>query len=70
LYSHIGIAITLQETLKNAHCLDQYKNPGNPMAHYEETGQEIWDQCEGKIDYMFLGAGTGGTLTGISRKLK
>ena len=40
------------------------------MAHYEETGQEIWDQCSGKIDYVFLGAGTGGTLTGISRKLK
>ena len=40
------------------------------MAHYEETGQEIWDQCEGKVDYVFIGAGTGGTLTGISRKLK
>ena len=40
------------------------------MAHYEGTGQEIWDQCEGKLDYLFLGAGTGGTLTGISRKLK
>jgi len=40
------------------------------MAHYSETGQEIWDQCEGKIDYVFIGAGTGGTLTGISRKLK
>lgn len=40
------------------------------MAHYEETGQEIWDQCEGKLDYIFLGAGTGGTVAGISRKLK
>jgi len=69
-YSHIGIAIQLTKDLKNAHCLDQYKNPMNPMAHFEETGQEIWDQCEGKIDYVFLGAGTGGTLTGISRKLK
>ena len=69
-YSHIGIAIELTNTLENAHCLDQYKNPGNPLAHYEETGQEIWDQCEGKIDYVFMGAGTGGTLTGISRKLK
>ena len=43
LYSHIGIAISLTETLPNAHCLDQYKNPGNPMAHYEETGAEILD---------------------------
>jgi cystathionine beta-synthase len=50
--------------------LDQYKNTGNPMAHYEETGQEIWDQCEGKLDYVFVGAGTGGTIAGISRKLK
>ena len=40
------------------------------MAHYDETGQEIWDQCDGKIDYVFIGTGTGGTCTGISRKLK
>ena len=40
------------------------------MAHYEETAEEIWNQCDGKIDYMVMGAGTGGTLTGISRKLK
>ena len=36
--SHIGICIELTKSLENAHCLDQYKNPGNPMAHYEETG--------------------------------
>lgn len=40
------------------------------MAHYDETGQEIWDQCEGKLDYVFMGTGTAGTMTGISRKLK
>jgi cystathionine beta-synthase len=40
------------------------------VVHYDETGQEIWDQCDGKIDYCVIGAGTGGTLTGISRKLK
>jgi len=43
LYSHIGIACTLSEELENAHVLDQYKNTGNPMAHYEETGTEIWN---------------------------
>ena len=48
----------------------RYKNPGNPLAHYEGTGQEIVDQCFGKLEYMVLSAGTGGTLTGISRKLK
>ena len=40
------------------------------MAHYDGTANEIWNQCEGKIDYVFIGAGTGGTLTGISRRLK
>ena len=40
------------------------------MAHYEETGTEIWNQCDGKLDYVFMGAGTVGTLTGISRALK
>lgn len=70
-YCHIGIAVALKEKIgERAHMLDQYKNTGNPLAHYEETGQEIWDQCDGKVDYVFLGAGTGGTLTGISRKLK
>lgn len=69
-FSHIGIAFQLEEDLPNAHVLDQYKNPSNPMAHYEETGKEIWEQCDGKLDYCFIGAGTVGTLTGISRALK
>lgn len=40
------------------------------MAHYEETGAEIWNQCGGRLDYIFIGAGTAGTITGISRYLK
>merc|ERR1719265_1903886 len=68
--SHIGIAYSLSQELPNSHILDQYKNPGNPMSHYDGTAEEIWQACEGKIDYMFMGAGTGGTITGISRKLK
>ena len=70
LNCHIGLAFKMENEMENAHILDQYKNPGNPMAHYDETGQEIWDQCEGKLDYVFMGAGTAGTLCGISRKLK
>lgn len=70
LKSHIGVAWQLNQDLENSHILDQYHNPSNPMAHYQETGQEIWDQCDGKIDYVFMGAGTAGTMTGISRKLK
>lgn len=68
--SHVGIAIKLQGELPRSHILDQYKNPSNPIVHYDETAQEIWDQCGGKIDYCVISAGTGGTLTGISRKLK
>ena len=67
---HIGIAFKLEQELENAHILDQYKNPSNPMAHYEETGQEIWEQCDHKLDYVFAGSGTGGTITGIARRLK
>jgi len=68
--SHIGVALELQRTLPRAHILDQYKNPSNPIAHYDETGQEIFDQCGGKLDYCIVSAGTGGQITGISRKLK
>ncbi len=50
--------------------LDQYKNPSNSMVHYEETGREIYEQCDGKIDYLVIGAGTGGTITGIARWIK
>lgn len=40
------------------------------MAHYDQTGYEIWEQCNGKVDYLVAGAGTGGTISGISRKFK
>lgn len=45
-------------------------NPSNPLAHYDGTGTELFYQCDGKIDYVFAAAGTGGTLTGLSRILK
>lgn len=68
--SHMGIAYKLTQTLENCHMLDQYSNPSNPIAHYEGTAQEIWDQCEGKIDTVIVSAGTGGTITGIARFFK
>lgn len=40
------------------------------MVHYDQTATEIWKQCEGKLDYVVAGAGTGGTVSGIARKLK
>ncbi|KAF4316577.1 hypothetical protein BBO99_00008272 [Phytophthora kernoviae] len=68
--SHIGIAKRLQAELPNAHILDQYANPSNPLAHYDGTAEEILDQCDGKVDMVVLGVGTGGTISGVAKKLK
>jgi len=68
--SHIGVAKRLNKEIPNSHILDQYANPSNPLAHYEGTAEEILEQCDGKIDMVVLTAGTGGTLTGIAKKIK
>lgn len=69
--SHIGVAKQLQKILPNAHILDQYSNPDNPLAHYEGTAVEILEQTDGgQFDYFVSGAGTGGTLSGCARRFK
>ena len=68
--SHISVAKKLQQILPNAHILDQYGNPDNPDAHYYETAEEILEQTNGKLDVFVAGAGTGGTITGVGRRLK
>eukprot|EP00903_Cladosiphon_okamuranus_P005672 g5635.t1 len=68
--SHIGVARRLNQEIKNSHILDQYANVSNPMAHYENTAEEILDQCDGCVDMVVIAAGTGGTLTGVGRKIK
>jgi len=68
--SHIEIAKKLQKELPNAHILDQYGNQSNPDAHYLGTGQEILDDLDNQIDMVVIGVGTGGTLTGIAKKVK
>jgi cystathionine beta-synthase len=68
--SHISLAAELASVSDNAHVLDQYLNAGNPLAHYEGTAEEILSQCNGKVDVVVISAGTGGTVTGIGRKLK
>jgi cystathionine beta-synthase len=68
--SHIGVAKRLNNEIPNSHILDQYANVDNPLAHYDGTAAELLEQTDGKIDMLVAGAGTGGTITGIARRLK
>ncbi|XP_072470950.1 cystathionine beta-synthase isoform X3 [Notamacropus eugenii] len=68
--SHVGVAWRLKNEIPNSHILDQYRNASNPLAHYDSTAEEILLQCDGKLDMLVASAGTGGTITGIARKLK
>nr|XP_060622882.1 cystathionine beta-synthase-like [Anolis sagrei ordinatus] len=68
--SNVRVAWKLKAEIPNSHILDQYRNPSNPLAHYDTTAEEILEQCDGKVDMFVAGAGTGGTITGIARKLK
>ncbi|KAL6246081.1 cystathionine beta-synthase [Rhinocladiella similis] len=67
--SHIGVAKRLEKELPNAHILDQYGNPDNPLAHELGTAEEVWEQTNGRITAIVAGAGTGGTITGLARGL-
>jgi cystathionine beta-synthase len=68
--SHINVARRLQSELPNAHILDQYSNPNNPLVHEQTTAQEILDDLDGRVDMVVMGAGTGGSITGVARRLK
>lgn len=68
--SNFGVAKRLNHEIPNSHILDQFSNPANPDVHYEETAEEILRQCDGRVDYFISGAGTGGVITGVGRKLK
>ena len=68
--SHISVAKKLQKELKNAHILDQYSNPSNPDAHYLNTAEEIIKDFGKKLDMVVVSVGTGGTITGIAKRLK
>ena len=68
--SHIGVAKKLNKEIKNSHILDQYANPANPDIHYNTTAEEIINDLDGNIDMVVMGVGTGGTITGVAKRLK
>ncbi|XP_005375856.1 PREDICTED: cystathionine beta-synthase isoform X2 [Chinchilla lanigera] len=68
--SHVGVAWRLKNEIPNSCILDQYRNASNPLTHYDTTAEEILQQCDGKLDMLVASAGTGGTITGVARKLK
>jgi cysteine synthase A len=68
--SHIGVAEKLERELERAHILDQYSNPDNPDAHYEGTAEEIIRDFGQDLHMVVMGVGTGGTITGVAKKLK
>ncbi|RME04370.1 MAG: cysteine synthase family protein [Planctomycetota bacterium] len=68
--SYYSVARRLAEEMENAIYINQYENPSNPRAHYLTTGPEIWEQTEGRVDFLVAGMGTGGTICGAGRYLK
>jgi len=68
--SHISVAAALAASSPDAHMLDQYANAGNPLAHYEETAAELLAQTRGELDVVVMAAGTGGTITGVGKRIK
>lgn len=68
--SHLSVAANMNKEIPNSHILDQYINPSNPNAHYYGTAEEIWEQCDGRLDMVVISTGTGGTITGVAKRLK
>ena len=68
--SHISVAKKLNAEIPNSHILDQYSNPGNPNAHYYGTANEILKEFNSDLAMVVISVGTGGTITGVARRLK
>ena len=60
----------LAKEIEGSVIINQFESEGNPRAHYETTGPEIYRQMDGKIDYFVAGAGSGGTFSGVLKFLK
>ncbi len=68
--SYYSVSKRLAEETPNAWYVNQYDNPSNTQANYEQTGPEIWDQTNGKVTHFVVGVGTGGTISGVAKYLK
>jgi cystathionine beta-synthase len=68
--SYYSVSSRLVKEIPSSWKANQYDNLSNTVAHYEQTGPEIWDQTEGRITHLVVGVGTGGTISGVGRFLK
>ncbi len=68
--SYYSVSSRLEREVPNSWKPNQYDNLSNSVAHYEQTGPEIWEQTEGKITHLVAGVGTGGTISGTAKFLK
>ena len=68
--SYYSVSKRLATEVPNSWYVNQYDNLANRLAHYEQTGPEIWEQTEGKVTHLVVATGTGGTIIGTGKYLK